>query len=98
MAVGTPVVATRVGGLAETIKHGETGFLVEYGDRYGLRKALGRVFLDKVLGSRLVINARGKCNSAYCRTRYIEAVAATVRSVVCVGAARVRASCFVSTA
>jgi glycosyltransferase involved in cell wall biosynthesis len=32
MAVGTPVVATRVGGLAEVVEDGVTGMLVEPGD------------------------------------------------------------------
>jgi D-inositol-3-phosphate glycosyltransferase len=32
MACGTPVVASRVGGLASTVEHGHTGFLVPVGD------------------------------------------------------------------
>jgi glycogen synthase len=32
MASGTPVVASRIGGLAEVVLDGETGFLVEPGD------------------------------------------------------------------
>jgi glycosyltransferase involved in cell wall biosynthesis len=32
MAAGTPVIATRTGGLPEIILHGENGFLSEVGD------------------------------------------------------------------
>ncbi len=35
MAAGTPVIAYRRGAVAEIIRHGETGFLVEPGDRKG---------------------------------------------------------------
>ena len=43
MAVGTPVVATRVGGLAEVVDDGVTGLLVEPGepDCAGRRGARG---------------------------------------------------------
>jgi glycosyltransferase involved in cell wall biosynthesis len=40
MAVGTPVVATRVGGLAEVIEDGVTGLLVEPGDPDALARAV----------------------------------------------------------
>ncbi len=40
MAAGTPVVATAVGGLAETIQPGVTGALVAYGDTSGLAQQL----------------------------------------------------------
>jgi glycosyltransferase involved in cell wall biosynthesis len=39
MAVGTPVVATRVGGLAEVVEDGVTGRLVEPGDPQALAQA-----------------------------------------------------------
>ncbi len=46
MASGTPVVASRLGGLAEVVVDGETGFLVEPGDTdelgARLRGAVGR--------------------------------------------------------
>jgi glycosyltransferase involved in cell wall biosynthesis len=37
---GTPVIASRHGSLAEIIKHGETGLLVEPGDHQALAKAI----------------------------------------------------------
>jgi glycosyltransferase involved in cell wall biosynthesis len=40
MAVGTPVVATRVGGLAEVVEDGVTGVLVEPGDPPALARAV----------------------------------------------------------
>src|SRR5439155_9534492 len=43
MAVGTPVVATRVGGLAEVVEDGVTGRLVEPGDPDALAAAVLRV-------------------------------------------------------
>lgn len=41
MSLGVPVVASRVGGLAEVLRDGETGVLVEAGDTSGLASALG---------------------------------------------------------
>jgi starch synthase len=40
MAVGTPVVATRVGGLAEVVDDGVTGLLVEPGEPGALAAAV----------------------------------------------------------
>ncbi len=58
MASGTPVVASRVGGLAEVVVDGETGFLVEPGDLAALRDRLARVLSDRRLAARLGQNAR----------------------------------------
>jgi glycosyltransferase involved in cell wall biosynthesis len=58
MASGTPVVASRVGGLAEVVVDGETGFLVEPGDVEALRDRLARVLSDRRLAARLGDNAR----------------------------------------
>lgn len=58
LVVGTPVVATRVGGLPTVVQHEVTGLLVEPGDVGGLAEALRRVAADRVLRSRLSQHAR----------------------------------------
>jgi glycosyltransferase involved in cell wall biosynthesis len=58
MASGTPVVCSRVGGLAEIVRDGETGFLVEPGDISVLRERIVQLLSDERLASRLGANAR----------------------------------------
>src|SRR5689334_17499125 len=49
MAAGKPVVATRVGGLAETISDGDTGILVPPRDAGALANAIGRLIESPAL-------------------------------------------------
>jgi glycosyltransferase involved in cell wall biosynthesis len=58
MASGTPVVASRIGGLAEVVVDGETGFLVPPGDTEALGHCLARLLSDRRLAARLGANAR----------------------------------------
>jgi glycosyltransferase involved in cell wall biosynthesis len=58
MACGTPVVASRIGGLAEVVDDGQTGFLVPPGDVDALRDCLAQVLGDPALARRLGANAR----------------------------------------
>lgn len=58
MASGTPVVCSRVGGVPEIVRDGETGFLVEPGDVAALRDRIGAVLDDPVLARRLGAAAR----------------------------------------
>jgi len=53
MAVGTPVVATRVGGVPEVVVDGESGLLVPPGDAEALAAACARVLNDRELAARL---------------------------------------------
>ena len=46
MAVALPVVATRVGGVAELVEDGVSGCLVEPGDAQGLARALAGLIVD----------------------------------------------------
>jgi glycosyltransferase involved in cell wall biosynthesis len=58
MASGTPVVASRIGGLAEVVVDGETGFLVAPGDLAALHDRLALLLSDPGLAARLGANAR----------------------------------------
>jgi glycosyltransferase involved in cell wall biosynthesis len=58
MASGTPVVASRIGGLAEVVVDGETGFLVEPGDVAALADRLALLLSDRRLAARLGSGAR----------------------------------------
>jgi glycosyltransferase involved in cell wall biosynthesis len=53
MAVGLPMVATRVNGTREVVRHGDTGFLVESGDAPALAEALERLARDPALRARM---------------------------------------------
>ncbi len=53
LAQGTPVVASRVGGIPEVVEDGRSGLLVPPGDTAALRDALERVWADPELARRL---------------------------------------------
>jgi D-inositol-3-phosphate glycosyltransferase len=63
MACGTPVIASRVGGLAHLVKDGETGFNVPAQDPDALAEKLRALFVDHDLraafGARAAAYARG---------------------------------------
>ncbi len=49
-AAGTPVVGTRVGGVASVVREGSTGFIVDPSDELGMASALSRLLDDAALG------------------------------------------------
>jgi glycosyltransferase involved in cell wall biosynthesis len=53
LAVGTPVLATSAGGVAEVVRDGENGLLVAAGDADALADAVRRYFADGELRERL---------------------------------------------
>ncbi|HVA31187.1 MAG TPA: glycosyltransferase family 4 protein [Gaiellaceae bacterium] len=59
LAVGTPVLATRVGGVGEIVRDGENGLLVPAGDRDALAESIRRFFTDDALRERLRAGASG---------------------------------------
>jgi glycosyltransferase involved in cell wall biosynthesis len=53
MRAGLPVVASDVGGVAEAVDHGVTGFLVPRADERGIAESLARLIEDAELAHRL---------------------------------------------
>jgi D-inositol-3-phosphate glycosyltransferase len=58
LACGTPLVATRVGGLRSIVRDGETGLLVPWRDAELFAERLRRVLIDDTLRARLAGQAR----------------------------------------
>ena len=61
MAAGRPVVASRAGGIPETVVDGETGFLVPSGDERRLRDAILALATDTDLRERMGRAALTSC-------------------------------------
>ncbi len=57
LAVGTPVIATRVGGVPEVVTDGENGLLVPAGDPKALAAAIHRFYGETGLRERLAVAA-----------------------------------------
>ncbi len=58
MAVGIPVVATKVGGIPEIVSDGESALLIAPRDRQGMAHALARIFTECELTENRVREAR----------------------------------------
>jgi D-inositol-3-phosphate glycosyltransferase len=63
MACGTPVIASRVGGLQHTVEDGVTGFLVPAGDPDVLVEKIKLVLLHRELRDRLAANAHRRAQA-----------------------------------
>lgn len=57
LSVGTPLIATDTGGVAEVVRDGQNGLVVAAGDVEALAGAIRRFFTDAELASRLRANA-----------------------------------------
>jgi colanic acid/amylovoran biosynthesis glycosyltransferase len=69
MASGVPVVSTRLSGVPELVRDGETGLLVEPGDAAGLAEAMAALIDDDELAGRLARNARQRVEDAFSLSR-----------------------------
>ena len=77
MSLGTAVVASRVGGLAEVLRDGETGLLVDVGDAEGIAAAVARLADDDRLRARLGRQAAAAQRDGYTLRDMTDAYLAT---------------------
>jgi len=85
-AVGTPNVATRAPGLRDTVRHGETGFLVEARDLEGFAQRVEDLLRDDALAER-TSRASLEWSHRFDWKRAADAMQRTLESVVRSGAA-----------
>lgn len=76
MACGTPVIASRVGGLAYLVREGETGFFVPAQDPEALAEKLRLMFVDHEMRARMGTQA-----VAYAQSFHWEAIADQIAAV-----------------
>lgn len=72
LATGKPVVATRVGSVSETVRHGEVGYVVEPGDASALAGHIIELLRDPRLARRLGAEGRRQVVERYSMTRMID--------------------------
>jgi glycosyltransferase involved in cell wall biosynthesis len=81
MAAGLPVVATRCGGLVETVVHGETGLLVPKADVPELANALAAILTDEATRATFAAAARRR-SAAFSVTGHVDQLQALYRQVL----------------
>jgi glycosyltransferase involved in cell wall biosynthesis len=81
LALGAPIIATRVGGNGEVIADGVNGILISTGDSDELARALKRILEDKALSSRLSSEAK-KSVGKFTETIMADKTAAVLHSVI----------------
>jgi glycosyltransferase involved in cell wall biosynthesis len=72
MSLGVPAIASRVGGLAEVLRDGETGLLVEVGDAAGLAGALAKLAGDPGYGREMGEAAAREQRARYTLDRMVD--------------------------
>lgn len=81
LSLGTPTVATSVGGNPELIRNEENGLLVPVEDTEALKRAIARLLSDKALSERLATEGR-KTREAYGPARMIGSLVTLLKEKV----------------
>ncbi|MGD0453270.1 MAG: glycosyltransferase family 4 protein [Solirubrobacteraceae bacterium] len=82
MACGTPVLASRVGGIPDMLDEGRAGTLVAHGDRRALREALGALLEDPARRESLAAAASERCGERYDARRQFARMLEQLQDVV----------------
>jgi glycosyltransferase involved in cell wall biosynthesis len=82
LAAGTPVVATRVGGVPDVVRDGLDGFLVQPGDTDGAAERLTQLAADSELRARLGSSGRAHVLERYSVSRLVDDVDRLYRSLL----------------
>ncbi|HEY9508041.1 MAG TPA: glycosyltransferase family 4 protein [Gemmatimonadales bacterium] len=90
MRAGLPVVATDVGGVAESVRDGESGYLVPRGDVEQLRERLERLLSDPGLRARLGASGRARFVRDFTLDAAVARTLAVYRDTLAAGRTRAR--------
>jgi glycosyltransferase involved in cell wall biosynthesis len=82
MAAGIPVLSTDVGGVADLVTHGETGWLVPSGDPDALASGIRHLLSDRTFGARLATAGQAVALDRYDVTRLVPRVEALYAAVI----------------
>ncbi|MBN2227304.1 MAG: glycosyltransferase family 4 protein [candidate division Zixibacteria bacterium] len=81
-ACGLPVVASKVGGIPEVVKDGETGILVPPEDSHALAEAIRRLAEDVVLRRKMGENGRDLVENEFSWDKSVEQMVALYRRLI----------------
>jgi glycosyltransferase involved in cell wall biosynthesis len=82
MALGRPIVATRVGGIAEAVRDGESGVLVAARDAGALAGALNGLISDPSGAAALGARARSQVTTQFTRKRMLQGLGGVLRELL----------------
>jgi glycosyltransferase involved in cell wall biosynthesis len=82
MRAGLPVVASAVGGVAESVRDGETGYLVPRGDEECLRDRIRQLLLSPDLRVRMGISGRTRFEKDFTLEHFVSRTVAVYRNVL----------------
>ena len=82
MAEGRAVVASRMGGIQELVRDGQTGWLVEPGSAAALADSIERVLADRVMAVRLGTAGRKLARESYNQERLIRSWRAVLEHMI----------------
>lgn len=81
LTVGTPVVASRIGGLPEVVSDSLEGFLFNAGDATEMRRAIDRILGDPELRQRMSLAAKSKAR-AFSASEVVPRIETVYRSAI----------------